>query len=208
MAQKTIIATRMELLKLKRKSKLANKGHKLLKEKRDALISEFFKLVDNLKEYRKDVEEQLSGAYRALSVAQAMQGIEEVEYAADSTFSLPPLTSKANAIMGVQVPEFSMEDIESTPFKRGYSLTSTSVDIDTASRKFETVLQKLVKLAEIEHTAFKLAEEIKKTKRKVNALEQIVIPRIQNTIIYITMRLEEMERENFGRLKIIKKRME
>ena len=208
MAQKTVIATRMELLKLKKKSKLAAKGHKLLKEKRDALISEFFKLVDNLKEYRKDVEEQLGKAFRSLSIAQAVQGIEEVERAADSTQTLPPIQSKANAIMGVQVPQFSMDDIESTPFKRGYSLTNTSIEVDMASKKFETVLQKLVKLAEIEHTAFKLAEEIKKTKRKVNALEQIVIPRIQQTIKYITMRLEEMERENFGRLKIIKKRME
>lgn len=208
MAQKTIIATRMELLKLKRKSKLAKKGHKLLKEKRDALISEFFKLVDNLKQYRSDVEEQLQTAYRSLSIAQAVQGIEEIERAADSTQSLPAVKTKANAIMGVQVPKFEMDSIESTPFRRGYSMTNTSVELDTASQKFELVLQKLIKLAEIEHTAFKLAEEIKKTKRKVNALEQIVIPGIHKTITYITMRLEEMERENFGRLKIIKKRME
>ena len=92
--------------------------------------------------------------------------------------------------------------------ERGYSLLTTSVEIDDAAKCFETSLNLLIKLAEKEATARKLAEEIKKTKRKVNALERILIPKLEADASYITMRLEEMERENFSRLKVIKKRIE
>lgn len=204
MASKLKAATRMELLIIKRKIKLASKGHKLLKQKRDALISEFFTLVDGLKSTRKELEEQLSFAYKSLVLAQAVSGTQEVKRAADSSETLKPVLATTKTIMGVKVPVF---DWDSGDYKPAYSMVSTSTELDIAASNFNKVLKTLVKLAEIEATVHALAEEIKKTKRKVNALERILIPRLEADVIYITMRLEEMERENFSRLKIIKKRI-
>lgn len=204
MASQLKAATRMELLLIKRKIKLASKGHKLLKQKRDALISEFFTLVDGLKSTRNELEEQLSLAYKSLVLAQAVSGTQEVKRAADSSEILKPVLATTKTIMGVKVPVF---DWDSGDYKPAYSMVSTSTELDIAASNFNKVLKTLVKLAEIEATVHALAEEIKKTKRKVNALERILIPRLEADVIYITMRLEEMERENFSRLKIIKKRI-
>lgn len=199
-----IKTTRMELLKLKKKIKLASKGHKLLKEKRDALISEFFKIIDTLKSSRAEMEEEIQEAYRSLALALAVSGNENIKRAANSVKSAPEIIAKPRAIMGVKVPVFEFDEIKRTVAERGYSLLSTSIELDKAAENFEKILNILIKLAEIEATAIKLAEEIKKTKRKVNSLERIAIPRLERDARYISMRLEEMERENFTRLKIIK----
>ena len=207
MASQIKAATRMELLALKKKVKLAIKGHKLLKEKRDALVSEFFKLIDNLKEIRKEMEDKIATAYKSLILAQAISGYSEVSLAANSISSSGSIEFQPNNIMGVKVPIFKFEKEKTTVAEKGYSLISTSLELDTAAKNFEDVLEIIVKLAEAEATVRMLAEEIKKTKRKVNALERILIPRLNDDIIYIKMRLEEMERENFSRLKVIKKRI-
>ena len=207
MASQIKAATRMELLALKKKVKLAIKGHKLLKEKRDALVSEFFKLIDNLKEIRKEMEDKIATAYKSLILAQAISGSSEVSLAANSISSSGSIEFQPNNIMGVKVPIFKFEKEKTTVAEKGYSLISTSLELDTAAKNFEDVLEIIVKLAEAEATVRMLAEEIKKTKRKVNALERILIPRLNDDIIYIKMRLEEMERENFSRLKVIKKRI-
>lgn len=201
-------ATRMDLLKLKKKITLASKGHKILKEKRDALVSEFFGLIDELKEKRKIVEENLADAYKAIILAEGVSGYAEVERAADSTVPMGEIGHKTKNIMGIKVPNFIFTEAEKKTAGRGYSLLSTSVEVDRAAKIFEDSLKLLIKLAEKEAAATKLAEEIKKTKRKVNALERILIPKLQSDVTYITMRLEEMERENFSRLKVIKKRIE
>lgn len=203
----SIKTTRMELLKLKKKVVLATKGHKLLKEKRDALISEFFKLIDNLRNAREKMEESAGQAYRSLILAMAVSGIDNVRTAADSVKALPEIVFKPRAIMGVKVPVFEFEKVERKAEERGYSTILTSVELDRAAENFENVLNLLIKLSELEATTIELAEEIKKTKRKVNSLERIVIPRINRDARYITMRLEEMERENFTRLKMIKSKM-
>ncbi len=200
-------ATRMDLLKLKKKITLASKGHKLLKEKRDALVSEFFSLIDDLKEKRKVVEEKLDGAYKSIILAEAVSGYNEVEMAAGSVSQINEIKHNVQNIMGVKVPKFIFDE-KKREKQRGYSFLSTSIEIDNAAKNFEESLNLLIGLAEKEATATKLAEEIKKTKRKVNALERILIPKLQSDAVYITMRLEEMERENFSRLKIIKKRIE
>ena len=197
-------ATRMELLRLKKKSKLAAKGHKLLKEKRDALVSEFFTLIDGLMQKRKSFEEELAQAYQALIVAEAVAGREEIVRAADASNAHGTLATKHKTIMGVDVPMFSLAPVEKS---NSYSTISSPVALDEAREKFKECLQLVVDLAETETTVRRLAEEIKKTKRKVNSLEQIVIPRLEKEIRYIKVHLEEMERENFSRLKIIKGRM-
>jgi V/A-type H+-transporting ATPase subunit D len=200
-----IIATRMELLKLKRKVALALKGHKLLKEKRDALISEFFKLLDSVKSVRKDMEEKLSVAYKSLILVQAISGFGDVQRAASASKDFPGIESSEDSIMGVKVPKFSLKKNGNNGKDQGYSLLSTSLEMDTVAKNFKEALELVIKLAEVESTTKMLAEEIKKTKRKVNALERVLIPRLNDDIVYIKMHLEEMERESFSRLKVIKK---
>ncbi len=207
MAQK-IKTTRMELLKLKKKKKLAQKGHKLLKEKRDALISEFFKLVDVVKEKRAVMEAELAQAFKSLIMAQALAGLTEVARAANSVHPVDNLDYSQRSIMGVKVPVIVFKLDKKPATEKGYSIIANPEEIDKAADLFESVLVNVMELAQHEATAVKLAEEIKKTKRKVNALEQVLIPRIEKDIKYIVMRLEEMERENFSRLKSIKAKME
>lgn len=197
----------MALLATKKKIQLATKGHKLLKEKRDALISEFFKIIDELKAARQRVEEELAEAYKALILAQAVNGIAEVERAAETTKPVDDIPMRHHAIMGVRVPVFSWDARETKVTEKGYSLLSSSTHLDDAAQRFERALNSVIKIAEQEETVRRLGEEIKKTKRKVNALERILIPKLDGERIYITQRLEEMERENFGRLKVIKSKI-
>ncbi len=198
-----LIATRMALLATKKKIRLATKGHKLLKEKRDALIGEFFAIIDKLKALRQQVDEDAAHAYKALILAQALNGAPEVRRAAATTPDHGAIRQDSRTIMGVHVPVFTLPEQRIA----GYSQLSTSTELDEAARRFQELLRSLVAVAELEATIHRLAAEIKKTKRKVNALERILIPRLEDERSYITMRLEEMERENFGRLKVIKSKL-
>lgn len=200
--------TRMELLKLKQREKLAVKGHSLLKEKRNALIMEFFNILERVKGSRDNVSQKLEEAYQDLTAAQVSMGDLAVKKAAMSVTESVDVDIDARSVMGVVVPIIDSETQERTIVERGYGFMDTSVKVDEAAKKFEESIQLIIELGEIEKTIMLLAGEIESTKRRVNALEHIIIPRLENTVKYIEMRLEEMERENFVRLKMIKKTME
>ncbi len=200
--------TRMELLKLKERAKLAVKGHSLLKEKRNALIMEFFNILERVKGARKNVEEKLAEAYEDLTTAQVIMGDMAVRKASMSVKESVEIDIDSRSIMGVVVPVVEVGEVKRTMIQRGYGLVDTSAKLDEASRKFEESIELIIELGEIEKTIRLLAGEIESTKRRVNALEHIIIPKLQNTVKYIEMRLEEMERENFVRLKMIKQAME
>lgn len=200
--------TRMELLTLKDRTKLAVKGHGLLKEKRDALIKEFFDILDRVKGIREKAEKSLKEANDALIEAQIAMGDLAVKKASLSVKESIDVDINSRSIMGVSVPvtEVRMED--RSIVERGYGLADTTIQLDKAAEKFEESVKFLIELGEVEKTIFLLAEEIEATKRRVNALEHIMIPRFQNTEKYIDMRLQEMERENFVRLKMIRSTIE
>ena len=200
--------TRMELLSLKNRTKLAVKGHGLLKEKRDALIKEFFDILDRVKGVREAAERSLKEANEALLEAQIAMGDLAVRKASLSVKESIDVDIKSRSVMGVSVPVTNVKMEERSIIDRGYSFSDTTIQLDEAAKKFEESIKFLIELGEVEKTIFLLAEEIEATKRRVNALEHIMIPRFENTEKYIDMRLQEMERENFFRLKMIRSTIE
>ena len=194
--------TRMELLSLKNRTKLAVKGHGLLKEKRDALIKEFFDILDRVKGIRENAELSLKEANDALVEAQIAMGDLAVKKAALSVKESIDVDITSRSVMGVAVPVTNVKMEKRSIIDRGYGFSDTTIQLDEAAKKFEESLKYLIELGEVEKTIFLLAE------RRVNALEHIMIPRFENTEKYIDMRLQEMERENFVRLKMIRSTIE
>jgi V/A-type H+/Na+-transporting ATPase subunit D len=197
-------ATRMALLQSKKKLKLASKGHKLLKEKRDALISEFFKVLKEIKSLRKEIGSNLVLAQSALHRAQAIQGEPDVERFALGASSVFEVDISTRKVMSVSIPDVSDINVD----YNWYGYFESTVELDDAVKKFREIFPTLIKLSAKQLALKKLADEIKKTKRKVNSLEYIIVPRLQKEKKMITFKLEEQERENFTRLKIIKKKTE
>ena len=192
--------TRMELLSLKNRTKLAVKGHGLLKEKRDALIKEFFDILDRVKGIRENAELSLKEANDALVEAQIAMGDLAVKKAALSVKESIDVDITSRSVMGVAVPVTNVKMEKRSIIDRGYGFSDTTIQLDEAAKKFEESLKYLIELGEVEKTIFLL--------RRVNALEHIMIPRFENTEKYIDMRLQEMERENFVRLKMIRSTIE
>ena len=200
--------TRMELLKLKKRVKLADKGHRLLKEKRDALISEFMLVTKEYRDARRRVEENLRIAFYSLLMAEVLLGSRDLEQISGITTRDIGLEFVTKNIMGVSIPILEIGDVVRRINERGYGFLSTTAKLDDAAKGFEESLLLIVKLAEVEESVRRIAQEVEKTKRRVNALEYIVIPRLNATIKHIEMRMEEIEREGFLRLKKIKASLE
>ena len=200
--------TRMELLKTKARIKLARKGHKLLKQKRDALILEFFKILGKARDLRGELNGKMKAAYKSLSLAQAYHTTFELEGIAAGMEKELDLEVKVRNVMGVRIPEISSR-FEQRPFlERGYSIIGTSASIDEVVEKFEDSLKIVITLAETETAIKRLIKEIEKTKRRVNALEYVILPRLDKQRGDISFRLEEMERDAFVSLKVIKRKLE
>ena len=193
--------TRMELLALKNRMKLAERGHDLLREKRDSLIMEFFNAIAEIKEARQKVDSTLIDAFSALTQAKMMMGPARVtEFAYASKFETE-LSITTRSMMGVRIPVLSVQ--QHNP-ELPYSLSDSSTKFDVMGNKFKEALKAIVRLAEIESTVKRLALEIERTKRRVSALETVVIPRLDSTVRFVKLALEERDREDFVRLKMVR----
>lgn len=196
--------TRSELIATRRRIKLSISGHKLLKMKRDGLIIEFFELLPKVKDMRSQLVKLYTVADKKLAVAMVADGKSALRSAANCVRTPPQVELSENNIMGVVVPKIKVSTIEKSVEERGYGLIGTSVRIDESVHAFEKLAEKVLEAAELETTMKKLLDEIESTKRRVNALEFKVIPQLEEVAAYITLRLEELERENVFRLKRIK----
>ncbi len=197
MVSANIRATRMELLNYRRRLKLADRGYKLLKDKRDKLMADLLPLLEKEREKREAVEKKLSEAYRLITIAKARMGEKELK----GTFPyarVEPKVSREN-LFGILVPriEFRIEQ------ERHYSVSTLPAYAQEAIESFENLLKDLFELAELEARCELLAMEIEKTKRRVNALEHVLIPELRANINYIEMKIDEMERsETVNRIKM------
>jgi V/A-type H+-transporting ATPase subunit D len=195
--------TRMELLEIRKKLTLAEKGHKLLEEKRDALVERFFAVIDKRNQLSKEMDEGFKDAFLSLIQAQMIMGEQKVEDMAYLTENVGEISFENDNIMGVKIPKMNADNLNTIP-KQTYGFLETCSKFDDAQKKFSHMLSKLIELADLEGGIKSLAVEIEKTKRRVNVLENNLIPKLHATRKYIEMQLEEREREDFFRRKRIK----
>ena len=197
--------TRQELTKLKARLKTSIRGHKLLKDKRDELMKQFMDVVRENRALRTKVEEGLKRAHGSFTVASAVMSSEAMQQALLYPKQSVELDMTFKNIMSVNVPEYHFKTKTDDPGEiYPYGFAATSGELDTAVDALSEVFQDMLKLAQIEKTSQLLAEEIEKTRRRVNALEYVKIPQMQETIKYISMKLEENERANTIRLMKVK----
>ena len=205
MPSTTINPTRQELNRLKNRLRTSIRGHKLLKDKRDELMKQFMDVVRENRALRKRVEEGLMKAHGAFTVAAALMSPEMLEQSLLYPKQSVELDMTFQNIMSVDVPQYQFRTSSQDPGEvYPYGFAQTSGELDDAVDAMARVFQDLLKLAEIEKTSQLLAEEIEKTRRRVNALEYVKIPEMQANIKYITMKLDENERSNTIRLMKVK----
>ncbi|MBN2454783.1 V-type ATP synthase subunit D [Candidatus Woesearchaeota archaeon] len=199
--------TRSELIALKKRIRLAKTGYGLLKRKRDGLILEFFNVLKSAKSVRSELAREYGEASRKINLARALESDLKIKSISLALKERPEVQLDSKNIMGIVVPKVQSSFSEKPLFERGYGFVSGSTKIDEAAVAYERVVQKVLMAAEVEVTLRKLLGEIERTKRKVNALERITIPCMEEDAYRIRLRLEEIERENFARLKLIKQKM-
>ena len=201
MANTVVNPTRMELTRLKGKLKTAQRGHKLLKDKRDELMKQFLDTVRELRSLRTQVEQDLMRVHSSFTVASALMSAQAMEQALMYPKQSVELTMTFQNIMSVNVPVYHYQTrTEDTGDIFPYGFAATSGELDGAVAALGEVFQNMLKLAQTEKAAQLMAEEIEKTRRRVNALEYVVIPNTQDSIRYITMKLDENDRATTTRL--------
>lgn len=208
MAVMNVNPTRMELTTLKKKLVTARRGHKLLKDKRDELMRQFLLLVKENKALRKNVEEKMKKASSYMALASGEMSDSEISVALMLSGQKISVDVKKKNIMSVSVPEFSLDrKLSENNGAFSYGFAFTSGDLDEAIRIYSSLSEDLLKLAEIEKTCQLLSKEIEGTRRRVNALEHVLITDYEDTIKYITVKLEENDRSNITRLMKVKDMM-
>jgi len=196
--------TRAVLIALRRRIKVAQTGHSLLKMKRDGLMIEFFEVLNRAKTVRKELVENLIVAEQRLNMAKAIEGTVAINSVAYALQSEPTIQLESRNVMGVVVPKITAASVQKKMYERGYGIIGTSAAVDEAAEAYERLMDKIILAAEVETAAIRLVEDIESTKRRVNGLEFKVIPDLKDTIRFIGFALEEMDRDNVVRLKKLK----
>jgi V/A-type H+-transporting ATPase subunit D len=198
--------TRIELIKTKKRIKLAKRGLDLLKMKRSSLVLEFFNISRQVKGMRENLRQEVGDAMQSVKMAEVIEGpmmLETVAYMSANQ----QVGSGVKNVMGVKIPELTM-NYSQTLLSNVYRTISVPVSINDSIKKFERVFQSIIEIAEKENSMRKLLHEIEITKRRSNAIENILIPDLVRTAKIIRMHLDEIERDTFATLKFIKKKME
>ncbi len=208
MANDDVRPTRMELLNTKQKLIMAQKGHTLLKQKRDALVIEFFNTLKKVKDLRAQVNKESLQAHSKLAVAQSTYSESFIKNLANTIEKCNDVEMKTKNIMGVRIPSILEKKYTRTIAQRKYSLSATSSQLDQAIGTYEKTLEDSLKLAETETALKRLLNEIQKTNRRVNALEYKIQPELRATIKEISDHLNRLEAERFFALKLTKKKIQ
>ena len=199
--KQNVSATRMELMRLKKRIALAKRGHKLLKDKRDELMRRFMILIEDYQDLRSEMEKALEAAFGGFLLARAVMSRASLEGAILSSSDKVRITPSTYQIMNIKTVKF---DLEQDPNIYSYGFADTSADLDKSLKLFSDTLPVMIELAEKEKAIELLADEIEKTRRRVNALEYVLIPSLGESIREITMRLGEIERSALTRLMKVK----
>ncbi len=203
-----IHTTRMELLQKRQQIMLAEQGRDLLKKKRDALLMEFMGIVDLAVQASESLNRAASEAAYTLAVAKAVDGSATVKSASLATRGEILVEMKGAYIMGVPVPEVEKTRVSRSLLTRGYGITGVSSRVDEAAERFEKELDAIIEVAAVETKLKRLGEEIQKTRRRVNALDYVVVPKLKEQVKFIKNALDERAREDLFRLKKVKKALE
>ncbi len=194
--------TKGNLILAKNSLELSRQGFDLMDKKRNILIRELMELIAEATDIQEEIDATFTNAYRALQKANIQMGIHEVEQVA---YAIPVENSiriKRRSVMGTEIPKVEYDKTERKP---SYSFYHTKMSLDEACEQFEKVKELTIRLAEVENSAYRLASNIKKTQKRANALQNITIPKYESLVKEIQEYLEEKEREEFTRLKVIKK---
>lgn len=200
--------TRTELLSRKNQIKLAGQGRDLLKEKRDALLMEFMKIMDDALDSSSRLQSAASAASFSLATAKAVDGTAALRSTAMATKGRVELDISGSSIMGIPIPEVEKKSVKRQAISRGYSLTGISSRINETAERFEEEIDRIIEIAAVETKLRRIGDEVQKTRRRVNALDYVVLPQLGEQVKYIQMALDERAREELFRLKKVKKSIE
>lgn len=199
--------TKSGLLQVKELLSLARQGYKLMDQKRSILISEIIKYLDEARELQEKIISSSQRAYEALALAATLLGIENIEEIAKGAEERISIESVERGVLGVPLPSLAPQgdDLENESFFPFYSIYRTNMALDKAVLEFRRLLKVILHLAEVQTAIYRLAKEIKITRKRANALEQVIIPGLERTKKEIESHLEEREREEFFKLKRLKR---
>jgi V/A-type H+-transporting ATPase subunit D len=199
------LKTRLELLRLKRSLRTAERVYRILEDKRDVLVRTLNELIDQAQELREAITGRLEEAYSDLSTAYVKCGPETTELIAKTLAESLSVKVRSYTLMGIQVPTV---EVEETRFPLPYGFLETTAELDEAARKLRAVIPEVCKAAAVESAIFRIAEELRRTQRLLNALEYVIMPRYKQAMKEISMALEEADRDYFVKLKHIKRVLE
>ncbi len=208
MTAEPVRPTRMELIRKREQIRLAEQGRDLLREKMDALVREFFRVMNEVSTSREELERSARIADRSLLIAQAVDDPVTLKSASFVTKRRVLIDIDSRSIMGVPIPVIEKKSLALSVLERGYSIIGTSGRVDEVAEKFEAEVDLIIKLAETETTLRRIGHEILMTRRRVNALEQVMIPELFRETKYIKITIEEREREDLFRLKKVKRMLD